>query len=350
MDPSTQYPGTSLSPQLLNAFHNAPWLKSGSKGEGVELLQSMLWDLGYSHYMPKTFLGNTADGAYGKETTQAVTIFQRDHRLSDDGIAGHCTVGKLDELFAELMKPIPKAKLPKPSPRTSQYKIGTEDLIIRHDKAANNRFNSQSWTMTSVAMKQILIEAAEKHGSSYPFASRNLLHYFSATGADKTIDVGHLVETTQAGEKRHKDEVGQAMEFVELLDDGLHHFTSTRNDSIYFTPGIDPDYYFGMGGCASWGKGKVSVETIDGVPHYKMQFTFHVCDLYNWDGGKKTNMPLPKTIEDMLPKTFDRTISDEFLNDFHLQGLAQEFHLSGDWTRVYTWKKGDTMIDVVEHF
>ena len=59
-------------------------LTSGSQGEQVKKLQQRLADLG--------FYTGKVDGDYGKGTRQAVTVFQSQHGLDADGIAGEKTL------------------------------------------------------------------------------------------------------------------------------------------------------------------------------------------------------------------------------------------------------------------
>ena len=62
-------------------------IKSGSKGELVELVQQMLNENGYNC--------GTADGIFGTNTEKAVEKYQRAKGLSVDGIVGNNTYAKL---------------------------------------------------------------------------------------------------------------------------------------------------------------------------------------------------------------------------------------------------------------
>ena len=64
-------------------------LQSGDKGEQVKALQILLMGRGYS--LPKY----GADGDYGDETIKAVKSFQKDKKITQDGIAGKNTFEKL---------------------------------------------------------------------------------------------------------------------------------------------------------------------------------------------------------------------------------------------------------------
>lgn len=63
-------------------------LKIGSKGSDVKALQNKLIELGY--------LSGKADGVYGSKTAAAVKAFQRDSKLTADGVAGAKTISKLE--------------------------------------------------------------------------------------------------------------------------------------------------------------------------------------------------------------------------------------------------------------
>ncbi len=71
-------PKPTASPQPTKAPPRT--LKKGMKGEDVRLLQYALIDLGY--------LSDAADGAFGSNTQQAVTLFQAVNGLDADGLAG----------------------------------------------------------------------------------------------------------------------------------------------------------------------------------------------------------------------------------------------------------------------
>jgi hypothetical protein len=62
-------------------------LKKGYHGEDVKDVQQMLLDLGYYSY--------AVDGYYGEKTRRAVIRFQKDHKLTPDGVAGKTTLKAL---------------------------------------------------------------------------------------------------------------------------------------------------------------------------------------------------------------------------------------------------------------
>ncbi|HJZ94666.1 MAG TPA: peptidoglycan-binding domain-containing protein [Gemmataceae bacterium] len=86
--------------RLQAAAQNSPPLRQGATGTAVEILQSTLVELGFP--MPiSTKCGRIpGDGIYGSETAGTVRAFQSSQGLSADGIAGHDTLGRLDQIVA----------------------------------------------------------------------------------------------------------------------------------------------------------------------------------------------------------------------------------------------------------
>ena len=70
-------------------------LKSGSSGEAVRQLQSMLNALGYDC--------GTVDGKFGAKTGAALRLFQADHKLTVDGIYGKASSAMLEEEYNKKM-------------------------------------------------------------------------------------------------------------------------------------------------------------------------------------------------------------------------------------------------------
>lgn len=74
-------------------------LKPGVKGDAVSRLQQRLQELGY-------YAGDV-DGQYGPGTSEAVTLFQAQHGLTADGIAGEATLGLVYTESAQTYIPTP---------------------------------------------------------------------------------------------------------------------------------------------------------------------------------------------------------------------------------------------------
>lgn len=87
------------SPTLQKAANNAPPVGYGAANEGVAAMQRGLIDAGYP--MPRSTGNGTKppDGIYGQETGRVLKQFQRDNKLTADGIAGRMTLSRLDELL-----------------------------------------------------------------------------------------------------------------------------------------------------------------------------------------------------------------------------------------------------------
>lgn len=83
-----------------------PVLDNGDNGSAVTTLQKMLLAIGYK--LPKY----GADGDFGDETEIAVEAFQRDQKITVDGIVGQDTWYKLDVAYAKAMAPAPPVVKP----------------------------------------------------------------------------------------------------------------------------------------------------------------------------------------------------------------------------------------------
>ena len=76
-----------------------PTVRRGSKGEDVKLMQTMLYNLGYS-------LGSYGiDGDFGRDTEKALKEFQRDHKLNQDGVCGPLTWDALEKASEAIKQP-----------------------------------------------------------------------------------------------------------------------------------------------------------------------------------------------------------------------------------------------------
>lgn len=75
---------------FLSVSKERTTIRMGCCGDDVEFLQRSLSDLGYS-------VGKS-DGMFGEKTFQAVKRFQKDNKLTVDGIVGKKTWGKLQDL------------------------------------------------------------------------------------------------------------------------------------------------------------------------------------------------------------------------------------------------------------
>jgi hypothetical protein len=74
------------------------YIKYGSRGMQVKMLQETLMYLGYD--LPQY----GADGIFGNETRNAVVNFQRDNFISPDGIVGPITMETINKVVAEILQ------------------------------------------------------------------------------------------------------------------------------------------------------------------------------------------------------------------------------------------------------
>ena len=100
-------------------------LSSGSSGDEVKALQSRLQQLG--------FYSGVLDGDYGKGTRAAVKLFQAQHGLDDDGIAGQKT---LEMLYSNDAQPM----LVTPTPASVQVLAGSQPLLVNRQHPVASDF------------------------------------------------------------------------------------------------------------------------------------------------------------------------------------------------------------------
>lgn len=94
-----------------------PTLKQGAEGEAIQQMQQRLADLGY-------YTG-VIDGQFGSGTYAAVVLFQQQHGLEADGIAGSAT---LTLLYSDGAKPM--AATPTPAPTATPEPTAVPALAV----------------------------------------------------------------------------------------------------------------------------------------------------------------------------------------------------------------------------
>lgn len=92
---------------LIAASKNAPAIRRGYIGYPARIIQLALIETGIP--MPRTTAKfGSPDGIFGSESKNKVVAFQRKHGLSKDGVVGHDTMTKLDELVRGAWVPPPR--------------------------------------------------------------------------------------------------------------------------------------------------------------------------------------------------------------------------------------------------
>ena len=146
----------------------AAMLTSGSQGEQVKKLQQRLADLG--------FYTGKVDGDYGKGTRQAVTVFQSQHGLDADGIAGEKT---LKLLYSDQAKKV----VITPTPEAIQVLSGNLPLLVNKEHPIDASF----------------VPAGLVDMSKYCDSSLVKIKYQGTQGVREAVDA--LVEMLQAAKK-----------------------------------------------------------------------------------------------------------------------------------------------------
>lgn len=315
---------------LEHVARGGPILKVASRGSAVALIQGALIDLGYK--MPKTTRSKGhPDGVFGTETDVALKSFQSSQGLTSDGRLGKFTMVALDKEMVSSTTPaphVPPPPPPAPPLRTAHYQLGSADPPLKADAGAgiwNSVPKTASYRALKMSIVEILPEASVVIG---PDAARHMYHYMGNTGAPLQIDLEGMVKDVPSARQALEAEGAQAQEFVEMLPVGKHLITSRMAEPGYNTKNESWNWYFAIGGYSSWGKGEATVTAGAKGKEFVLDFEYKFFDRYNWDKGKSV-------------KIFRIKVTDEFMAEFHREGLAQEFDCFGSIKRRFAWKQGE---------
>lgn len=228
--------------------------------------------------------------------------------------------------------PMPSLIPPPPGPFLSDayYQTGTADPRLRHDPGAG-AWRSKPATAGTVAQLAAIRSILGVPTMVYPGtnATKHMEHYLNNTGRDYVIDLEDMIASVPTAKRAMIAEFRQAQNFITALPNGTHYFTSRAGESAYNYKGESADWFFAIGGYTYWGKGVAKVSAGTRGRLFEVDFEYHVYDRYNWDGGKKVTIG---GIE----------VTDEFMGEFHRQGLAKEFDCHGKIARRFTWEGAAT--------
>jgi hypothetical protein len=219
---------------------------------------------------------------------------------------------------------------PAPSPgpfyRDPFYQTGTANPRLRSDPGAG-MWNSKRIEVESLVKLQAIKAILGVPTLVYPGpnATRHMWHYLHNTGRPYTIDLEGMIRSVPTAKRAMVAEFRQAQRFVTGLPAGKHNFMSIAGENSYNYKSESADWFFAIGGYTYWGKGVASITGSGLNKSYEVDFEYHVYDRYNWDGGKSVTIG---GVE----------VTDEFMGEFHRQGLAREFDCFGKVVRRFVWK------------
>jgi len=139
-----------------------------------------------------------------------------------------------------------------------------------------------------------------------------------------------MLQSVPSAQRNLETEAVQAKLFAETLPPGKHTITSRMAEAGYNDKDENWNWFFATGGYVSWGKGELLVRDNPSGREYELNFEYKLYDRYNWDKGKNVTI-------------LGVTITDEFMGEFHRQGLAREFDCVGTVRRKLTWKHGQVL-------
>ena len=324
------YPAFATNARIRKAANNAPPLKNGDQGPAVAILQGGLIDLHYRLPISTNAKG-LPDGIYGRETEVAIRQFQSHRKLSyTDGIAGRETFAALDRLLVAQLPSLPISPIPTapPLPVSRDYKVGISDPTVVPDPGAGG-WAASPQTATALVQKSLIVGILPMaHIVIGDDASRHMKHYLQNTGSTLVIDLEGMIAEVPSAKKRFINEINQSKRFVEMLPKGTFNIASIHPEGAYNRQSESKNWFFAVGGYSTWGKGKASVSDGPAGKEFTLEFEYKFFDRYNWDTGKEVEI-------------FGVTVSDYFMGEFHRQGLAQEFNMTGSVSRALRWRAGE---------
>lgn len=223
----------------------------------------------------------------------------------------------------------PPVTAPSPPPVFRQdafYKTGAGDPALGHDFGAGP-WRSKPVTAAVVAERELIMQVLGLPTAIYPGpnATNHMRHYFANNGRDYTIDLENMVKVVPSAKQIMVGEFRLAQAFIQTLPIGTHHFVARAGREGYNYQGENTDWFFATGGYTRWGKGVARIAPATIGRRYEVDFEYKFFDRYNWDGDKSV------TIGGI-------TITDEFMGEFHRQGLAREFDCYGSINRHFEWE------------
>jgi uncharacterized protein RhaS with RHS repeats len=202
------------------------------------------------------------------------------------------------------------------------YKVGADDPTITPDKGAGT-WDSKPWELSTWSLEQFVAANIGVVWIGMPDATAHLNHYFGNSGSDYTIRLQKMIDDVGSAKRVYNGEIGLAQAFVESLPDGKHKITSGSPSGGYNRKDENWNWFYAVGGYSAWGKGNATVCKDE----YSLEFEYKFYDRYNWDGGKQVTI-------------LGVTVTDQFMGEFHRQGLAKEFDMRGSVKKTVKWKKG----------
>ncbi len=169
----------TLSSPRFKKLNASRLYKLGSSGHSVHLLQQALYDAGH------TF--SRADGLFGPQTEKSVREFQKQNRLTVDGILGKKTRESLDQRFP-----------------TFDYRVRLHFRSINLTRVPFNKI----WESTKSVYAQYGINVEMSSGQSLSLTSEQTSKFFTVTGScNWIINSGEYHELHGLGGKVKSTEI-----------------------------------------------------------------------------------------------------------------------------------------------
>lgn len=239
-------PKPTIAPPTIFASPTEALLRGGSIGPEVLELQEKLKVLGYYE--------GDLDGQYGKGTTDAVILFQTQHSLTPDGMAGQQTLGMIYSEAAQKIITTPRPELP--------GKADNLPMLVNRQTPLNPGFIPPDLIFLKDTVPDGLIILKDPDVQADRTATEALVRMIRAAKADglETWQVSEGYRTLAYQQELYDKEVKRLMEEDQLSENSARSNaersvalpgTSEHHTGLAFDLTV-PGYYFGDTKQAIW--------------------------------------------------------------------------------------------------
>ncbi len=239
-------PKPTIAPPLLYAGPTEALLRNGSIGPEVLELQEKLKALGY--------YAGELDGQYGKGTAEAITLFQSQHGLSPDGMAGQQTLGMIYSEAAQHVTVTPAPVLP--------GSAGGLPILVNRRQPLQPGYIPPDLVSLKDLVPEGLIILKNPQVQADREATQALIKMIRAAQADglETWQVSEAYRTLAYQQELYDKEVRRLMEEEQLSENSARSSaersvalpgTSEHHTGLAFDLTV-PGYYFGDTKQAIW--------------------------------------------------------------------------------------------------
>jgi hypothetical protein len=171
-------------------------------------------------------------------------------------------------------------------------------------------------SLTLAARYVLAVDGASLVANLYPNASAALLHYLDGSGTDYSIDLEAMLKQAPSAQGVYQRELDQATAFAKTLStkpDGVYHIDSRTLSQGNITKSDNADWFYAIGGYASWGEGTVIVCK----GSVRLEFLYNFEKRYQWQVNRNKSVSLFGVL----------SVTDKDVGELSEAGYAKEYDI-----------------------